>query len=873
MLQFVSIHVTKEVCKSEMQVYRPLIFSNICIHASVIAKMPMNSIITNRFCLLLLLFVTLVSTSDKSFAVEKYQAIDAEPALNKTKRWGLIIGINAYDDPNINWLRYAAPDARAIYEVLTHPQTGGFKREHLHLLTSGSENEPTRNNILESLALLSQIIQSGDTVLFYFSGHGLTHNGTNYLLPADTRANIPTETAIPLSKVYQSIQKATQQIIFLDACHSGWHRDKGAPLGVMSDSFAKVVSSEVAGRVTLTSCNINESSFEDDSLGSSVFTYYLLKALRGEADTTTDSYVTISEANSYVGTKVKAWAFANRRQQNPRISSNISREIVLTLASPTAGRDLTPAPTVDFTPTRPRPQPPRKPIIMVLIPEYHRRSNVRHPSGETEIIRLLVEQGFPVVDQQQIQEIRYKDEAKRAAQGDVAAAVALGTQFEAEIIIVGEASSQRSAGRIPGNIVACSAQLVVKAIQTDTGKILATHRMSDKGLDLTEELAAQKAFVKVGGKMADYLIGEMEHKWHQMATSRERELTLKIMNVTFKELLLFENALQKHIPSAQNLYRRHFDVTGKIAELEVTITGDSHQFVKELALITFDDFGVEVLNQTAQVLDIQINQKLPLTLKIANVTFKELLLFEDALQQHISSVENVHRQHFDVQGKVAEIKVTTTGDSNRFVKALALIPFDDFAVEVLNQTTQVLDIQINQKLSLTLTVVNVTFKELLLFENALQKRIPSVKDVRREGFNATENRAEITVTITGDSHRFVKALALIAFDDFAVEVLNQTPQALDIQINQKLPITLNVMNVTFKELLLFEDAVQKQISAVKSVNRQHFDVEGKIAEIKITITGDSNQFVKALALIAFDEFEVEVLNQTPQALDIQINQK
>ena len=88
-----------------------------------------------------------------------------------------------------------------------------------------------------------------------------------------------------------------------------------------------------------------------------------------------------------------------------------------------------------------------------------------------------------------------------------------------------------------------------------------------------------------------------------------RDYRLKVVNVTFKELLLFEDALQKRIPSAQKVNRQRFDSTAQIAEIEVTIIGDSQQFVKELALIPFDDFEVEVLNQTPQSLDIQINQK------------------------------------------------------------------------------------------------------------------------------------------------------------------------------------------------------------------------------------------------------------------------
>ena len=280
---------------------------------------------------------TLVSTPDTSVAQssKRVEVKGFKPVTDteKMKRWGIIIGVNTYDDPNVNSLRYASADASAIYEVLTHPQTGGFKKEQLHLLTSDSGNPPTRNNILESLALLNRMIRTGDTVVFHFSGHGLTQNGINYLLPADTRVNIPTETTIPLSKVYAAIQNARQQIIFLDACHSGQRRDKGTTSGAMSFAFAEAVFSEAEGRVTLASCNINESSFEDDKLGHGVFTYYLLEALRGKADALADKRVTTSEANRYVVEKVKAWAFANRKRQNPRISSNVSGEIVLTTAT------------------------------------------------------------------------------------------------------------------------------------------------------------------------------------------------------------------------------------------------------------------------------------------------------------------------------------------------------------------------------------------------------------------------------------------------------------------------------------------------------------------------------------------------------------
>ena len=46
------------------------------------------------------------------------------------------------------------------------------------------------------------------------------------------------------------------------------------------------------------------------------------------------------------------------------------------------------------------------------------------------------------------------------------------------------------------------------------------------------------------------------------------------------------------------------------------------------------------------------------TLKVTNVTFKELLQFEESLRQRIPSIEGLDRQNFDAAGSRAEIKLT-----------------------------------------------------------------------------------------------------------------------------------------------------------------------------------------------------------------------
>ncbi len=249
-----------------------------------------------------------------------------------------------------------------------------------------------------------------------------------------------------------------------------------------------------------------------------------------------------------------------------------------------------------------------KPRIMVMIPEQHLQRVIPDPAGETEVIRKFVEKDFWVVDQNQVKQIRQNDMAKRAAQGDNDAAAALGRQFQADIIIVGEGFSQVAETEGLGGLISCRARLEARAIRVDTGRIIAAHGIHAPGLELTEELASKKSLAQAGGKVADYMIGEIIRKW-VLSVSQGTSVTLKLTNVTFKQLASLEKAMREQIRSVQQFHRRHFDLAGKIAEIEIDLKGDSQQFSTDLALTEFPDFEVEVLNLTPQTLDVRFIPK------------------------------------------------------------------------------------------------------------------------------------------------------------------------------------------------------------------------------------------------------------------------
>ena len=105
--------------------------------------------------------------------------IFAAPA-QAAKRVALVIGNNAYE--NVPALQKAVNDAGAISQELAKL---GFD-------VVSAENVG-RRAMSRALVELESKIESGDTALIYFAGHGFAVDGTNYLLPVDVPAAGPGE--------------------------------------------------------------------------------------------------------------------------------------------------------------------------------------------------------------------------------------------------------------------------------------------------------------------------------------------------------------------------------------------------------------------------------------------------------------------------------------------------------------------------------------------------------------------------------------------------------------------------------------------------------------------------------------------------------
>ncbi|MER9654569.1 caspase domain-containing protein [Mesorhizobium sp. M0152] len=132
-------------------------------------------------------------------------------AIRSAGRFALVIGNSDYQ--HAPSLPNGKKDAAAIATAL---QNLGFGVS----LSLNVNHEAMR----EAVEQFSRSLRPGDVSLFYYAGHGLQANGTNYLIPVDAALKRPSDLAIEGQRLDDVIDAMTVEnntaILLLDACRN-----------------------------------------------------------------------------------------------------------------------------------------------------------------------------------------------------------------------------------------------------------------------------------------------------------------------------------------------------------------------------------------------------------------------------------------------------------------------------------------------------------------------------------------------------------------------------------------------------------------------------------------------------------------------------
>ncbi|MBI4510661.1 MAG: caspase family protein [Deltaproteobacteria bacterium] len=233
----------------------------------------------------------------------------AAPALGT--RLAVVVG-NDHGAPTDVVLRFAQADALRVAQVLR--ELGGVRADDLMILLDQDASSVRR--ALAAAEKRAQADPEGTTLLFYYSGH------------ADSEAMHLGASRLGWQELKDTLtqSRARLRVGVVDACQAGaLTLSKGFMIGASGSPSSR-------GYAVLTSADVTERAQEATSLGGSIFTHYLVSALRGAADANGDGLVSLAEAHAFTSEHTKqatsSWASS---VQHPLYHFDISGHGDLTL--------------------------------------------------------------------------------------------------------------------------------------------------------------------------------------------------------------------------------------------------------------------------------------------------------------------------------------------------------------------------------------------------------------------------------------------------------------------------------------------------------------------------------------------------------------
>jgi uncharacterized caspase-like protein len=232
------------------------------------------------------------------------------------RKWAVVVGANEFIDPAIPTLKYCVADAELVVKTLS--ERCGYDEDHILLIADNQKAHlrPTRRNLQMQVPDWLKHAESGDTVIFFFSGHGfLDVRGQGYLALQDSEKENLGLTALRTDELRELLRqcKASRKLLVLDACHSGG--EKGDGVAGSSSQELGASFGLAKGLVTLASCEKGETSREWEAKKHGLFTYFLAEGLTGKADADTNGVVDSDELHNYVLDKVPV---TSQKEMNAR---------------------------------------------------------------------------------------------------------------------------------------------------------------------------------------------------------------------------------------------------------------------------------------------------------------------------------------------------------------------------------------------------------------------------------------------------------------------------------------------------------------------------------------------------------------------------
>ena len=251
----------------------------------------------------------------------------------------VVIGNKDYTNPSVPDVAYADKDALIVKQYLIN--TLGYSEENIHYhvnATKGVFEEVFGNEATHKGRLFDYVEADGSSDVFiYYSGHGAPdiESKQPYLVPTDANPSTVKVGGYALKQLYLNLNKVPYRsaTVVIDSCFSGKSASGELIPGVKGYGIPQVEISLLPREksVIFTATNEHQVANGYSDKQHSLFTYFFLKALRGEADESGDNQLTVNEISAYIDKhvpRISRRVHGSSREQTPQVIGNKKLVIV-----------------------------------------------------------------------------------------------------------------------------------------------------------------------------------------------------------------------------------------------------------------------------------------------------------------------------------------------------------------------------------------------------------------------------------------------------------------------------------------------------------------------------------------------------------------
>ncbi|MDR1344653.1 MAG: caspase family protein [Tannerellaceae bacterium] len=228
--------------------------------------------------------------------------------------WVVVVGVAAYR--HIQQLDYTDDDAYRMYAFYKSPEGGSLPDEQIRVLI---DEDATRSHVMTAMKEVYSKATENDAIIFFFAGHG----SRDAFVTQEYGGMSAENRGLLMHKEIQDIfdrSPARFKYIIADACHSGNWAQQGVKSAAATErQYYHAFERAGGGSILLLSSMGNEYSIENSGIRQGGFRHFLIRGLKGEADSNRDRVVSVTELFDFIGTNVVR---STNHRQTPVLSGD-----------------------------------------------------------------------------------------------------------------------------------------------------------------------------------------------------------------------------------------------------------------------------------------------------------------------------------------------------------------------------------------------------------------------------------------------------------------------------------------------------------------------------------------------------------------------